>query len=172
MEREAFVVPVSFAQQRLWFFDQLEPGTATYNLRAALRLTGTLNVTALEQSFSEIVRRHEALRTTFATVEGQPVQVIAPDLTLSLPVVDLQDLPETQREARAQELATQEAQRPFDLAQGPLLRTTLLKLGQQEHLFPPYHALHRLRRMVYGGTCPGAGAPLCGLFHWQALAPP
>ena len=127
-------LPLSYAQQRLWFLEQWEPNSSIYNIPVAFRLSGPLNVAALEEGLNEIVRRHEALRTTFATVEGQPVQVIAPHLTLTLPVVDLQGLPDTQREARVQELATQEAQLPFDLAQGPLLRTTLLKLGQQEHL--------------------------------------
>ena len=94
------VVPLSFAQQRLWFLDQLEPSTSAYTISAALRLTGLLNVAALAQSLNEIIRRHEALRTTFAVMEGQPVQVITPTLHLSLPVVDLRALPEARRELR------------------------------------------------------------------------
>lgn len=127
-------LPLSFAQQRLWFLDQLMSGTPLYNLPNALRLKGSLNVTALEQSLSEIVRRHEALRTTFSAVNGQPIQVIHPAVTLLLPIVDLRELPETQREAEAQRLATEEAQRPFDLVNESLFRVNLLHLGKEEHL--------------------------------------
>ena len=131
---DVFVFPMSFAQQRLWFLDQLEPGNSVYNIPAAMCLRGALNGAALEQSLNEIVRRHEALRTTFSVMEGQPVQVIAPGLALTLPVVDLGNLLETEREAEAQRLTIEEAQRPFDLAQGPLLRTTLLRLDKEEHI--------------------------------------
>ena len=127
-------LPLSFAQQRLWFIDQLEPGCSVYNFPAAVRLKGPLNVVALKQSLNEIVRRHEALRTTFAIVEGRPVQVIAPLLTLPLPIVDLRGLPETERETEVRRLVTNEAQRPFDLAKGPLVRATVLGLGQNEHV--------------------------------------
>jgi amino acid adenylation domain-containing protein len=127
-------LPVSFAQQRLWFLDQLVPNDAFYNTPAAVRLTGSLNLAALEQTFNQIVRRHEALRTTFVTVEGQPVQVIAPTLTLSLPVIDLRDFPVAERETQARQLTTQEAQRPFDLSKAPLLRVTLLRLDETEYV--------------------------------------
>src|SRR4029453_16312911 len=113
---------LSFAQQRLWFLDQLYPGHAQYNLPSAVPLTGPLEVAVLEQCLSEIIRRHEILRTTFAAANGQPVQVISPSRPVSLPVIDLQDLPRAEREAEAQRLANEEAQRPFDLARGPLLR--------------------------------------------------
>jgi non-ribosomal peptide synthetase component F/aryl carrier-like protein len=126
--------PLSFAQQRLWFLDQLEPGHLAYNVPIGLRLTGSLNVTALEQSLNEIVRRHEALRTTFATVEGRPIQVIAPAQPLTFSRVDLRNLPETEREGEARRLATEEAQLPFELSKGPLLRHTLLQLDQEEHM--------------------------------------
>lgn len=126
--------PLSFAQQRLWFLDQLEPDNPTYNMSIARRITGPLSVAALEQSLCEIVRRHEALRTNFATVEGQPVQVIAPDPTLTLQVVDLRELPESEREDRALRLATEETQRPFDLTKDLLLRATLLRLGKEENI--------------------------------------
>jgi len=134
-------LPLSFAQQRLWFLEQLETNSTAYNIPAAVRLTGSLNIAALEQSLNEIVRRHEALRTTFTAVDGQPAQVIAPTLTLRLPIVDLQELLEAEREAEVLRLATQEAQLPFDLAQGPLLRGTLLKLGEVKHimLFTMHH---------------------------------
>ncbi|HEY9741969.1 MAG TPA: amino acid adenylation domain-containing protein [Coleofasciculaceae cyanobacterium] len=127
-------LPVSFAQQRLWFLDQLIPNNAFYNTPAALCLTGSLNLAALEQTFNEIVRRHEALRTTFVTVQGQPVPVIAPTLKTSLPVIDLQDFPEAERETEARRLTVQEAQRPFDLSKGPLLRVTLLRLDESEYV--------------------------------------
>ncbi len=127
-------LPLSFAQQRLWFIDQLEPGGSVYNFPAAVRLKGPLNVMALKQSLNEIVKRHEALRTTFAIVDGRPVQVIAPLLTLTLPIVDLRELSEPEREREVQRLATNEAQRPFDLAEGPLVRATVLRLGENEHV--------------------------------------
>jgi amino acid adenylation domain-containing protein len=127
-------LPLSFAQQRLWFIDQLDPGNSVYNFPAAVRLKGQLNVVALKQSLDEIVRRHEALRTTFAIVDGRPVQIIAPAQTLTLPIVDLRELPETEREAEVQRLATNQAQRTFDLAHGPLVRATVLRLGENEHV--------------------------------------
>ncbi|MCP4549380.1 MAG: amino acid adenylation domain-containing protein [bacterium] len=121
---------LSFAQQRLWFLDQLEPGNPFYNIPSAVRLTGPLDVVVLEQSLNEIVRRHEALRTTFVTLEGRPLQIIAPVLTMVLPVVDLRKLPEAQREVEVQRLASEEAQWSFDLARGPLVRATVLQLGE------------------------------------------
>ena len=111
---------LSFAQQRLWFFDQLEPGLSAYNIPAAVRLKGPLNLAALERSLNEIVKRHESLRTTFGEVDGRPTQVIAPTLTIKLPVVDLRKLPAGERETEVRRLVTAEAQRPFDLSQGPL----------------------------------------------------
>ena len=127
-------LPLSFAQQRLWFLEQLEPGTPFYNIPAALRLTGRLSVAALKQSLDEMIRRHETLRTTFATVDDQPVQVIAPFSAMTLPVVDLRYLPESERETEVQRLATKDARRPFDLVRGPLLRTILLRLGEESHV--------------------------------------
>src|SRR5439155_14065030 len=127
-------LPLSFAQQRLWFLDQLEPDSSVYNIFSGLRLKGPLDIGALEQSLTEIVRRHEALRTTFSTVEGQPVQVISPMLRLPLPVMDLSHLPEVEREAEVGRLADEEAQRPFDLCLGPLIRTTLLRLNDEHRV--------------------------------------
>jgi amino acid adenylation domain-containing protein len=134
MKPDSFVFPTSFAQQRLWFLDQLEPNSPLYNLPVALRLRGPLKRGALQQSLNEIVRRHEALRTTFSVVDGLPVQVIAPVQTISLPLVDLRHLPETERQVEARRLAQEDARHPFDLAQGPLLRTTLLRLDEQDHV--------------------------------------
>jgi amino acid adenylation domain-containing protein len=125
--------PVSFAQQRLWLVDQLMPGSAAYNVPTAFRLTGPLNVTVLERSFREVVRRHEALRTGITTMEGQLVQTILPDRPFSLAVVDLSGLPADSRAAECQRRIGEEAHRPFDLEHGPLLRAGLLRLGPEEH---------------------------------------
>ena len=126
--------PLSFAQQRLWFLEQLEPETAIYNTPEAIRIRGPLHVEALEQSLNEIVRRHQALRTIFRVIDGQPMQVILPSLILPLPVVDLSDCTENGREDEARRLAREEAERPFDLVRGPLLRATLLRLGHEDHV--------------------------------------
>jgi amino acid adenylation domain-containing protein len=127
-------LPLSFAQQRLWFLDQLEPGSAVYNVPGALRIKGSLNAEVLERCFNEIVRRHEALRTTFSTVEEDPVQVIAASANVSLPVIDLSRFSETEREDEARRLAREEADKPFDLRQGPLFRTALIGLGKYDHV--------------------------------------
>jgi aspartate racemase len=125
---------LSFAQERVWFFEQLEPGSAVYNVPAVVRLSGQLNPQVLEWSLSEIARRHESLRTTFSMIEGTPVQRIAPPPELRLPVVDLRGLPHAAREQRAREIAGHETRRPFNLATGPLLRALLIRLADQEHV--------------------------------------
>ena len=127
-------LPLSFAQQRLWFIDQLNPGSSVYNFPVAVHLSGPLNVPALKQSLNEIVKRHEALRTTVATEDGRPIQIIAPALRLPLPIVDLREMPEAERGLEVQRLAVNEALRPFDLAEGPLVRATVLRLGDNEHV--------------------------------------
>ncbi len=127
-------LPLSFAQQRLWFLDRLVPNNAFYNTPAAVRLFGALNLAALEQAFNEIVRRHEALRTAFITVQGQAVQAIAPAVTVPLSTVDLRSLPAAERENQARRLTAEEAQRPFDLSKSPLLRVTLLQLDEAEYV--------------------------------------
>lgn len=131
---------LSFAQQRLWFLDQLQPGSV-YNIPVAVRLTGSLSIPVLQQTLNEIVRRHETLRTNFLTLEGQPLQVIAPTLNLALPLVDLRNFPQFEREAEVLHLAAKEAQQPFDLTKEPLLRITLLLLDQAEYvvLFTMHH---------------------------------
>ncbi|HEX8351419.1 MAG TPA: amino acid adenylation domain-containing protein, partial [Pyrinomonadaceae bacterium] len=128
-------VPLSFAQQRLWFLDQLEPGASAYNVPLAVRLTGQLDAGALARSLSEIVSRHESLRTTFdVAADGQPVQVIADARVTEVPLEDLRGLPEAVREDEARRLARAEAERPFDLTRGPLLRARLLRLSDEEHV--------------------------------------
>ena len=126
---------LSFAQERLWFLDQLEPDTALYNIPIGLGLKGTLKVAVLQRSLEEMVRRHEALRTCFEMVEGRPVQVIQPATSVEMPVIDVSDLAEPEREREARRLCAEAAQRPFDLAHGPVLRATLIRLGPGEHLF-------------------------------------
>ena len=136
-------LPLSFAQQRLWFLDQLEPETIAYNLPAAVRLTGRLNFAAFKQSLNEIVERHESLRTTFSAIEGKAIQVVAPELSIPLPLIDLTDLPREERETEALRLATEEAQAPFDLTRGPLLRVHLLRIDEQNHIviFTMHHII-------------------------------
>ncbi|HEY0727697.1 MAG TPA: amino acid adenylation domain-containing protein, partial [Pyrinomonadaceae bacterium] len=136
-------LPLSFAQQRLWFIDQLEPANPLYNTPGALRLTGRLDVAALERALNEIVRRHETLRTTFNVVDGEPVQIISAPCTLTIPLTDLSELDEADREREAQRLIAAEAQRPFDLSHGPLLRAALLRLREDEHLllFTMHHII-------------------------------
>nr|AAF17280.1 NosC [Nostoc sp. GSV224] len=126
-------LPLSFAQERLWLLNQLEPDNPSYNEQAALKLHGKLNVVALEQSLNKIIDRHEALRTNFRTINEQPVQVITDSLNLNVPIVDLSELPESEREIACQQLATTEANRPFDLASSPLIRASVVKLTEVEH---------------------------------------
>ncbi|MEQ1503969.1 MAG: amino acid adenylation domain-containing protein, partial [Myxococcota bacterium] len=126
--------PLSFAQQRLWFLDQLEQGASVYVIPDALVLDGVLDVDALRRSLDEVVRRHESLRTTYREHGGEPVQVVADHLTIPLPVRDLRHLPSDDRMTEAMALATVEARRPFDLATGPLLRAALLRIADDAHV--------------------------------------
>ena len=187
-------LPLSFAQQRLWFLDRLQPDSAAYNVPTAVHLTGALDVAALERTFTEIVQRHETLRTTFQAVDpapsasgagGEPRQVIAPQLDVSLSMTDLRSLPEVERSPRARELAQAEAQQPFDLARGPLVRLTLIRLADEEHilLVVMHHIvsdgwsmgiLVREIATLYGAFANGRPSPLPDLTiqyadfaHWQ-----
>ena len=134
LTEEVYALPLSFAQQRLWFLDQLQPGVTAYNIPGALRLRGTLNFTALERSLNEIIARHETLRTVFSVVDGQPVQWIRTSLTI--PIVSAAVVAQTaeEQEAELRRLAREEAARPFDLEAGPLLRVRLLRLNEREHV--------------------------------------
>jgi len=126
--------PLSSAQQRLWFIDQLEPGSGAYNIPAAVRLRGLLDHSALQGAFTELVRRQEALRTIFPLVAGEPVQVVQAACAWRLPLIDLRGRAEAEREQELAELAAREAELGFDLGQGPLVRSTLVQLGEQEHV--------------------------------------
>jgi amino acid adenylation domain-containing protein len=128
------VIPASFAQQRLWFLDQLQPGSPVYNVPATVRLTGPLDAKVLARTLNEVVRRHDVLRTRFALANDMPIQVVAPALDLELPQTDLSALPEAERALRAGELARHEAWVPFDLAAGPLVRAHLLRTSEAEHI--------------------------------------
>jgi amino acid adenylation domain-containing protein len=127
-------LPLSFTQQRLWILDQIEPNNPLYNIPRPIRITGPLNSDALQNSLNQIVSRHESLRTTFHTVDRQPVQVIAEFVNLTVETADLSLIPEAEREAEARRLAAQEAVRPFNLTQAPLLRAKLLRLEAEDHV--------------------------------------
>jgi non-ribosomal peptide synthetase component F/NAD(P)-dependent dehydrogenase (short-subunit alcohol dehydrogenase family) len=127
-------LPLSFAQQRLWFLYQLDPASPVYNIPTVVRLRGPLNVAALERSFTALVRRHEALRTTLPAVEGRPVQVIGPARPVELPIADLRELPRQARQSRALRLVTEEARRPFDITRDLLLRPCLLQLDAEDYI--------------------------------------
>ena len=139
-------LPLSFTQEQMWFLSELEPTNPFYNEIEALRLLGSVNVVALQQSLNKIIQRHEALRTNFKTVDGQLFQAIALNLTLTVPIVDLEYLPEDDREIAAQQLATAQAQQPFDLASDPLIQVTLFKLREAEYVL-----LLKIHHIVWDG---------------------
>ncbi len=135
MSEEIFFFPASFAQQRLWFLDQLMPGNPFYNVGAAIRLDFRLDVSIFERCLNEIVRRHEILRTTFTAVDGEPFQTVTPERVMKIEVEDLQGIPPSERSIEVQRRASDEATRPFDLAKGPLMRSRLLRLSDREWVF-------------------------------------
>jgi amino acid adenylation domain-containing protein len=164
-------LPLSFAQQRLWFLDQMEPGNTFFNVPVSIRLVGRLNVKALEQSFNEIVRRHEVLRARFEKVNNEVVQRAIPELAVKLSVTDLSGFEEDERKNKVEDLSAREAAKPFDLARGPLLRIGLLRLGEQEHeaLLTIHHIvcdawsmalLVREVAALYEAYCNGLPSPL------------
>ena len=126
--------PASFGQQRLWFLDQLEPGTAAYNISRAFRITGPLNIPILTRAFETMVQRHESLRTVFDSVDGEARQIVLSDAAVQIPVVDLTDIPEHERGKRGLRIASEEGKKTFDLTQGPLLRAVLVRLSPEQHL--------------------------------------
>jgi acyl carrier protein len=127
-------LPLSFGQQRLWFLDQLDPGNPLYNMAQKMRLRGKLDPTALEQAVNRMVKRHEALRTSFVLRNGEPVQAIAHDLVLRVPIIDLSSLSEDQREIEIEKRTGEEARLPFDLSTGPLMRAQILRVQPDDHL--------------------------------------
>ncbi|MEO7417518.1 MAG: condensation domain-containing protein, partial [Thermoanaerobaculia bacterium] len=127
------ILPLSFAQERMWFLHQLEPRSSAYNLASGARLEGDLDVAVLARCFTELGRRHETLRTVFAEVDGKPVQVIHPAVPFELPLIDLRHLPPAERDAELRRRGLAEGRRPFDLARGPLLRAVLLRMDEREH---------------------------------------
>ncbi|MEU9507289.1 amino acid adenylation domain-containing protein [Micromonospora sp. NPDC048170] len=131
--RPAAPVPVAYAQRQLWFLDQLSPGNPFYNNPVAFDIVGSLDVPALARALTEVVRRHEALRTVFVLADGEPCQLVRPAAPVALPVTDLTALPRAQRSRRADEAVEAEARAPFDLATGPLVRAALLRLAEDEH---------------------------------------
>src|SRR6185369_12877554 len=133
VERDGYL-PLSFAQERLWFLDQLEQESAFYNMAAAFRVSGALNVEHLRRAFEALTLRHEVLRTTFAVVEEKPVQVISPTPAVTFTVCDLRGFDREVREAEIRRLIAEEVQRPFDLQSGPLLRVKLVQSGESEHV--------------------------------------
>ena len=126
--------PLSFAQHRLWFLDQLDPSSTAYNVPISVRLCGSLNISVLNKCFAEIIRRHEILRTTFHTRDRQPIQIVAPAIPVPFLMVDLQMLSKTDQNIEIQRLTIEEARKPFDLSCGPLVRITLLKLGADDSI--------------------------------------
>ena len=173
-ENRSARMPLSFAQQRLWFLDSLSPGSPAYNIPTATRLLGLLDAPALGRALRELVRRHEVLRTTFAAAEGEPEQIVAADSPFRLESVDLRSLPADSREPEARRLAAAEAARPFDLSRDPMLRALLLRLGDTEHAFvlTLHHIaadgwsmaiLWRELAVLYGAFAAGLPSPLAPL---------
>lgn len=128
------LAPLSFAQQRLWFLYQMDPTSCAYNNPRAIRLTGALEIESLRRALEAIVARHDVLRTTFMTMDDSPLQVVAEDVPSMMPVRDLSGLPPQERESEARRLAQEDAESPFDLAAGPLLRARLLRLEEDQHV--------------------------------------
>ncbi|HKP12283.1 MAG TPA: condensation domain-containing protein, partial [Blastocatellia bacterium] len=143
-------LPLSYAQERLWFVDQWEPGSAAYNIYDAILIEGKVELAALEKSLNEIVRRHEVLRTTFAVRDGQPSQRIAPEMTLTVPVVNLDDYTGADSDAELRRLINAETSCPFDLSCGPLMRVVIFRLEKERHVL-----LFNLHHIVSDGWTTG-----------------
>jgi len=164
-------LPISFSQQRLWFLSQMDPDNRAYVLPSAVRIHGKLNIEAFKRSLNEIYRRHEALRTTFKATDDEPEQVISPPTDIAFPLVDLTGLPNDERETEVQGLILEDVKHPFNLANGPLLRVKLLRLGEDEHVFSltMHHIISDgwskgvfLRELstLYSAFCAGQPSPL------------
>jgi len=182
-DRDAF--PLSFAQQRLWFLDQFDSGSPAYNISSAVLLDGPLHLRSLSRAFNEVLRRHEVLRATFATFEGQAIQLISPPSDDDLPLADLSALPEGEREGARRALIATLARRPFELASGPLVRAVLIRMGERRHVLSltlhhivsdgwSSEILMRELTTLYGAYSRGEQSPLPELpiqyadfAHWQ-----
>ena len=151
--RTAGMFPLSFAQQRLWFLNHYEPESPEYNIPQAFRIAGELDPDVLRRALAEIFARHESLRTTFRSIEGEPAQVIAESVALDVPLVDLSDRPPAEAWKEARAIAGEDARKPFDLTAGPLLRAKLFRLGAQEHML--YYNVHHI---TYDGWSMGVFA--------------
>src|SRR5205807_4437064 len=127
-------LPLSFALQRLWFINQLDPGDIAYNVPGGLRIEGLLDLEALKKALTALVQRHESLRTYFVAIEGAPRQIIDPEAQFEMPLIDISGWPEAKRQAETQRLTLEGAQRPFDLGCGPLLRVSLLRRAAEDHV--------------------------------------
>ncbi|MBW4454436.1 MAG: amino acid adenylation domain-containing protein [Nostoc indistinguendum CM1-VF10] len=167
-------IPLSFAQQRLWFFTQLEPDSSAYNIPAAVRLTGKLNIYALSKSIHEIISRHEILRTTFTVVEGEPIQVIGKGENFTFPFIDLQVIPEEKKQQEVIKLAALESQKPFDLVKEFLIRASLIQLSETDYvvLLTMHHIISdgwstgifiKELTALYTAFCQGQPSPLSEL---------
>src|SRR5215471_14000884 len=126
-------IPLSYAQEQVWLHAQLAPELPLYNEPVTIHYSGALNVAAFERSFNEILRRHEAWRTCFPVIDGRPVQEVKPSLSVSLPVIDLRNIPREQRDKAAVTIATADARVPLDLAQAPLFHSKLIRLEDEEY---------------------------------------
>lgn len=153
-------IPMSFAQQRLWFLDKLVPDNPFYNIASAIRIIGSLDIPILEYSLNEIIRRHESLRTNFSSVTEQPVQIISSSLILSIPIIDLSAFPDAEKESEVHRLAVQEARRTFDLAHDPLVRLSLLRVDSECHI-----ALLTMHHIVSDGWSMGVFIQELGILY-------
>jgi hypothetical protein len=153
-EAVSAVFPLSVNQEGFWFLDQVEPGNPAYNIFGPLRVRGPLDSSLLELALNRVIERHESLRTTFTVdqKDGRPYQVIAETLTIRLPVIDLQHLPESTRADEAHRQANEYVQQPFDLT-GPLFRAVLWRIGPEDHLFVPvmHHIISDFQSALIAG---------------------
>jgi thioesterase domain-containing protein len=171
---EVFVFPATVGQQGFWYLDQIDPGNPAYNIAVRFRLEGTMQYAALFYAINEIVRRHETLRTVVMDIDGQPVQVVTPSLRIDVPVIDLGDVPAAERHARSELLTVEEARRRFNLSSGPLIRASLLRLNEQDHvlLVTVHHVISdgwsiglitNELGTLYDAYCQGLKSPLADL---------
>jgi thioesterase domain-containing protein/acyl carrier protein len=174
LQDEVFVFPATVGQQGFWYLDQLDRGNPAYNIAVRFRLEGPLQHAALVRAMNEILRRHESLRTVVMDIDGNPVQVVTPSLSIQVPVVDLRDVPAAERHSRSQLLTVEEARERFDLAVGPLIRASLLRLDEQVHmlLLTVHHVISdgwsigvitQELGALYAAYCQGLSSPLAEL---------